>query len=461
MKPTVAVVGGGFKGIVTAKHLADQGANVVLIEQGKKLGGIHFSIPWDGFQLDLGCHVFSNENDMTTNLIFDLLGEKPNGLNPKVKSVFNGIHTEGIECPDFSHLPSDLHLECLLDFLNNTAQLDDGVLKPELKKNLEVYLTARYGAKLSKLLEQALQKILRTQAKSISSVAFSAIPARRVNLVEPSVAGLLKQLPNIDELLLNPNPDNATRDAIDSANNYKYRCFYPANGGMGAFAKLAKKHLDDLGVQVKVETAIQQVVKEEDDSLTLQLTDSSSLTCSEVFWTSGAHALAKCMDLDIDLSEDIHNIPMVLFYFDVPETAVGEFTWVQDFDTSHLIYRASAPSTYGKGKAPKGRAYVLAEVLTDIDADIYQNSEAYTHKIWDELVDLGAVSGVISEHFKILKTPVSYKFPKSSFYEKKEVLDNFLNAYGRMHLFDEWIFGKAASVNEIRAYFEKTNFLNI
>lgn len=461
MKPTVTVVGGGFKGIVTAKYLANQGAKVVLIEQGKKLGGIHFSIPWDGFQLDLGCHVFSNENDITTNLIFDLLGEKPNGLNPRVKSVFNGIHTEGIECPDFTHLPSSQHLECLLDFLKSAAQLGDSTLKPDLKKDLEVYLTSRYGIKLSELLEKALQKILRTQAKNISSVAFSAIPARRVNLVEPAIASLLKQLPNIDELLLNPSPDNAMRYVMKNANEFKYRCFYPLHGGMGAFAKSAKRHLDEIGVQVKVETSIQQVVKEKDDSLTLHLSDSSSLACSEVFWTSGAHALAKCMDLDIDLSKHILNIPMVLFYFDVPEEAVGEYSWVQDFDTTDLIYRASAPSTYGSGTAPEGRAYVLAEVLTDIDSDIYQNSEAYIQKIWEEVVGLGVASGKIPDHHKILKTPVSYKFPASDFHLKKAALDSCLTEYGRIHLFDEWVFGKAASVNEIRAYFEKSNFLNI
>lgn len=458
MKQKVAVVGGGFKGIVAAKYLADRGANVVLIEESKKLGGIHFSIPWDGFQLDLGCHVFANENPITTNLIFDLLGEMPNGLNPKVKSVFNGVHTEDIEGPDLSHLPSDLHLECLLDFLKNVAELEETALKLDPKKNLDELLTARYGNKLCKLLEQTLQKILRSQTKSLSSVAFSAIPAKRINLVEPSIAALLKQLPNIDELLLNPHYDKLTEDVKDTTNDFKHHCFYPQSGGMGYFARSAKQHLEDLGVQIKLDINIQEVVKEEDKHLTLKLSDSSSITFSHVFWTSGANSLAKCIKLDIDLSKHVHNIPMVLFYFDVPKEAVGDYDWVQSFDSSHFTYRASAPSRFGSETAPKGRAYVLAEVLTEINSDIYLNSEVYTGQIWAELVDLGVVYGKIPEHFKILKTPVSYKFPKCTFYEEKSFLDLRLNEYARIHLFDEWIFGKAACVNEIVTYLQKFNF---
>lgn len=35
----VAVVGGGFAGLAAAKELADAGANVTLVEQGRGLGG--------------------------------------------------------------------------------------------------------------------------------------------------------------------------------------------------------------------------------------------------------------------------------------------------------------------------------------------------------------------------------------------------------------------------------------
>lgn len=447
MKP-VAVVGGGFKGIVVAKLLADMGKKVVLVEQAKNLGGIMFSIPWDGFQLDLGCHIFSNENNQTTKIIFDLLGENPNGINPKVKSVFQGKQTEGIEYPDFTHL--NQNADFLLDLLTHAARKRESVLaKPNIQQSLEEYLTNRYGDKVAGLLESALYKLLNEKTGNISSFAFSAIPAKRVYLAEPVLASMLKQLPVLDELIVNPSPDDPMRYVRKNANNFDHRCFYPANGGMNAFAANAKQHLLSLGVQVQTETSVSNIHVAESGKLSLHLSDSEVIECTELYWTSGTQALANSLRLTINLAPYIHSVPMVLFYFDVPLESVGSYTWVQDFDKNHFIYRASAPSTYGLGTAPEGRAYVLAEVLTDISSDIYTNSESYTAKIWNEIVDLGVCSGVLPGHRKIMKTSASYKFPKVDFQHGKAHLDKYIEAHNNIHLFDEWVFGKAACVDEI------------
>lgn len=458
MRPTMVVVGGGFKGIVTAKHLADRGYKVVLIESGKNLGGIHFSIPWDGFQLDLGCHVFSNENDQTTKLLFDLLGQAPSGVTPVVKSVYQNKHSDGLEYPDFTSMPNKLHADYLFNLMNHVAHCQDEVLaEPSLDTSLESFFQNRYGEQVTRLLEDALKKILRTDLKNISSSAFSAIPAKRVSLAEPLLAGLLKQMPYLDELILNPSPDDPMRYMRKNVKNYDHRSFYPVKGGMGAFSKNAKQHLIDIGVQIKIESTISKI-ESNSNGLTLQLSDSENIECTDLFWTSGAQTLANVIGLDIDVSTNIHNIPMVLFYFDVPIDDVGPYTWVQDFDDNHLIYRASPPSMFGQGTAPKNRAYVLAEVLTDIDSDIYLNAEAYTNKVWDEMVELGVCSGALPEHRKIMKTPVSYKFPKADFHHQKAILEGYLIGEENVHLFDEWVFGKAASVNEIQDYLNEKSY---
>jgi hydroxysqualene dehydroxylase len=53
-----AVVGGGLAGIAAALELADQGAEVTLIEARSRLGGATFSVEREGLWLDNGQHVF-------------------------------------------------------------------------------------------------------------------------------------------------------------------------------------------------------------------------------------------------------------------------------------------------------------------------------------------------------------------------------------------------------------------
>ncbi|OAM53146.1 hypothetical protein A7981_06965 [Methylovorus sp. MM2] len=450
MKPKVVIVGGGFKGIVASKYLADQGAEVVLIEHGKNLGGIHFSIPWNGFQLDLGCHVFSNEDDNTTQILLDLLGEEPLGISPVVKSLYLGVETLGIEYPDFSNYPDTVISKCLFDLLDHVASNEGQVLKePVLEETLDEFLANRYGREVANLLRKPLMKMLLVEPEYLSSLAFSAIPARRVSLVKSDVAALLKTHPVLNELVLRSSADDPMRYVKDVASGFPHRCFYPMNGGMGGFARAATSHLQSLGVQIRTAVSIQAIHQDRHDELKVELNDGEFLACDRIFWTSSSKNLSETLKLDIDFSKTTHSVPMVLFYYDVARDVVGPYSWVQDFNQDDLTYRASTPSTFGNATAPDGRAYALAEVLASEDSEIYLNPDLYINQVWEELVKLGVTTGELPSNYKVMKTPVSYKFPTLDFVQAKIALDAELNHYPKLHLLDEWIFGKAASVKEV------------
>ncbi len=56
--PRIAVLGGGLAGISAALRCADAGAEVVLLEVRRRLGGAAYSFSRDGLELDNGQHVF-------------------------------------------------------------------------------------------------------------------------------------------------------------------------------------------------------------------------------------------------------------------------------------------------------------------------------------------------------------------------------------------------------------------
>ena len=98
----VIICGGGFRGIVTAALMAKSGQKVCLIDAGRNLGGVLNSIPWEGYKLDIGCHLFDNTSRELTEFFFDLHSDfKP--LKVKYKVIMSdGSSSDVMAQPDFT-----------------------------------------------------------------------------------------------------------------------------------------------------------------------------------------------------------------------------------------------------------------------------------------------------------------------------------------------------------------------
>ena len=68
IKKKILVVGGGFRGILTANQLKENNS-IDLIEKSSYIGGVLFSEKWNGFYLDKGVHIFDNTSNEDTKLI--------------------------------------------------------------------------------------------------------------------------------------------------------------------------------------------------------------------------------------------------------------------------------------------------------------------------------------------------------------------------------------------------------
>jgi len=107
MKPSVAVVGGGWAGCAAALTLAEAGVAVTLYEASRTLGGRARAVELDGQPLDNGQHVLLGAYQQTLQLI--------DRLNPALSS--DGLWRLPLtldQPPDFSlncpRLPAPLHL---------------------------------------------------------------------------------------------------------------------------------------------------------------------------------------------------------------------------------------------------------------------------------------------------------------------------------------------------------------
>jgi phytoene dehydrogenase-like protein len=96
------VAGGGFRGILSALFLARRGLQVTLLDSAPALGGVLASKSWQGFDLDLGCHLFDNKSDDETDLILEILGEHYDPVSVRYASKFLGRMSEGLAVPSFA-----------------------------------------------------------------------------------------------------------------------------------------------------------------------------------------------------------------------------------------------------------------------------------------------------------------------------------------------------------------------
>ena len=85
IKKKILVVGGGFRGILTANKLKENNS-IDLIEKLPYIGGVLFSEKWNGFHIDKGVHIFDNTNNEDTKLIQKILKNKFRKISVKYGS---------------------------------------------------------------------------------------------------------------------------------------------------------------------------------------------------------------------------------------------------------------------------------------------------------------------------------------------------------------------------------------
>lgn len=444
------VVGAGLKAIVAAHLLVRRGFTVTLTDRAKRLGGVHSSIPWDGFRLDIGCHLFGNEDDASTRVLLDLMGADARPVNPVVASVLNGARTDGIEYPDLTRLDPASRGAAMAGLLERAARRGDAApAEPEPGQSLRDHLADRFGAAAAGLLETAFAKMLLAPAAELSAESYSALPARRLKITDDRTAELLKRVPAFDAVVLRSNADDPMRFLRATATVFEARALYPPAGGMGGFADAATRRLRDLGVDLLLETEVTGL-KAAAGGTRLRVGDRDPLQADLVVWTAGWIPLAAALGEDARaVSAAVHPVPMALHYFDIPAEAAGPYHWIHDFDPGDRLFRASVPSLFGPDTAPAGRHYVCAEVPVHTDSELFRDPETHAPAIWDEVVRSGVAAGPLPEHRKVVTTPASYRFPRLGFAATIAGVEQRLAGMPGVLLSDEFNFGKSGSVREV------------
>lgn len=400
----VLVVGGGFRGILASYFLTRAGHDVTLSERAPFLGGVLHSEEWEGFYLDKGCHLLSNDRDDVTDVLLDILQGRILPVDFRYASILGGRKSDGFAIPDLTAFGQATQEKILYELVGATAATSPTV-EPD---SLDGLLVARFGPTAAACLSGPLRKMFQADAKDLDPSAMAIANLNRIKVLPDAPTELLKHHPAFDERLAASSQDDPMRFVRDEVSRHEFRNFYPAERGMRGFCDAARARLEADGVDLRLGSEITKISPER-DAVTCGFRDAADARFDRLFWTVDTALLASLL-LNEGLSAGlVHQVPMILYYFVLPEAAVGSYTYVHDFEPDHLLFRASTAGPYGRQVKDDDTTFLCCEVTTTVGSPEWEAPEEFARQVWREAVDAGVMTGDGLTAMKILKTPVSYR----------------------------------------------------
>ena len=401
LKYDVLICGGGFRGIISAALFAKKGKKACLIDAGKNLGGVLNSIPWEGYKLDIGCHLFDNVSKELTEFFFDIHSDfEP--LTVNYQSIMSDYSSSDVMAqPDFTFEEFDHHkILQSLDEVKKYKNTEGG--------NYYQYLENRFGKYIASIMEPCVIKKCGVYPTELEYSASSIIAFNRLRLFSDTDTRELKKENFYDERLALPSVDEPMLHYQEAENFYSHRNFYPKSGAMAAFCESSEKYLRSLGVKVMLGSKITSFC---DDGVSVELGKEYLVTADLIVWSGDLSMLQSILYGASSIQNLMCPVAAVLAYFEIDAESVNDLTYVHDFRLNTPAFRISTSGTYSN-QIIDGKTFVCAEIFTQKDSELWNINELDCDSVWQQIVDLNIVKSDKYHRCNVIKTPSAYKLPK-------------------------------------------------
>lgn len=442
MKPWI-VVGGGFQGIVASALLLRRGKKVILIEKAPFLGAVLSSPEQEGLFLDNGCHVFSNQDAVMTELCMEIMQDRVHIMDVRYASVTEGHRVEELAVADFTHLPPLERARILLEIASAPGTTNED--------NLGAVLHSRYGATLARRLATGVKKMCLRGPEQLAANTLSKTPFGRVSMTGSGFGSLLKSFGSFDTALAVTSQRDPMRFYPEAARARSFRHFYPGEKGMKGFCIDAEAYLRKGGADIRLGRAL-AAISEEKDGIACRTDDGQNIEAEGMVWAMDPGALAKIVWGNDPMQDFAARVPMILYYYLIPADAEVPYSYIHDFSANTHAIRVSSPGFYGRQKNAAGLSYLCAEVPTVMDSELWQAPEQATDAVWRQMLDLKMTSLDKPTSVIVRKTPMSYPLNLAGHAAAlAEVSARIERAFPRVTLADPTMFGKVAITRSISA----------
>ena len=445
-KKQILIIGGGFKGLIAALKLSSKGYNVSIIESSKNIGGYLNSPFWDDTIIDLGCHLFINEDDNTTDFVTSILKNDYKKIDVNYASFFNNKKSDSIAIPDFSTIPIKTKQRIQRDLLNkNRKKIEE--------KTLMDYYTNRYGADILPSINSCLLKSHLVGSNSLDLMSKNLLPYNRIKIFPEKKAALLKSNKDYDEIIAVKYKTLSRLDNQIKKSRFNFREYYPKKNGLKLFLERIIKKLKKSKVELLLQNKILGFSSDKKGKYIV--TDKGKFEYDYLYWAAPQFLIPKVFNLNIEIEKYVHSVPHVLIYFLAPKKFVSNYTYIHNYNLNSKCFRVSIQSNYASNRIPKGLALICCEIPTNKDKIIWENPNSFIDEIWNELLNMSLVSCKKYKSYKFFSIPSAYKLPLCGY---SDVLNQAIDKTKKYNLIggESWEYSKNQIMKKID---EDLNFL--
>ena len=438
----VIVVGTGFKGMMAALKFVRKGYTVTIIEGSNNFGGVLNSPKWDEMHIDLGCHLFFNQENELTQDILDILSYQFKSVPSNYASYFRQQITEDIAIPNFELLSSLEKKAVYYDLLypkeafSNTTSLDKNYVN-------------RFGQTASNWINQFIEKSYGIKSKELDLMANYLLPYNRIRVFPLQKALKLKEEKWYDDRIAIPRKKNLKEKAVQK--NFSFFEYYPLKEGMYFFCQQLREILIEEGVEIKLSHPIKSIQLKDEFFVK---TKGAIIKTPYLYWAAPQYLLTKVFNLNIDLQSYLHQVPVILFYFTVEKESVKDYTYIQNYDLENFCFRVSIQSNYADNKIPKNLSLICCEVPSKVGSKMWENPHNYLTIIWEEVKTMGICKSSSFQNNKVLKASTAFMLPKKGYSEQIEKVKSKLPSKNLLGI-KNWVYSKNDILSEINKELEE------
>jgi protoporphyrinogen oxidase len=374
----LAIVGAGIAGIYAAiisKTLRPD-LNVVLVEQGERIGGLLASKTFDNIEFDYGTHVPRLTGHETVDrLLFGDLNNQQwryfTNINAANVSLNNVLYTRSPNpfVGKASNPGYEKHIVQLLNTLDNKAT--------EFY-NLKQQLTHLFGSGfVETFFAPCISKKLGAQLQDLAPDTHTLLGLGRLIVAETEAMRALKADPRLDGVLAFADQTEGMSELTN---------LYPANGrGIGLWVETLQSKMEKLGVQIKTSCQVTEILRQEEIIKHICLSDGSKYAVDHMCWCSSSFALIHAAQLPFvsQYRPMIRQTRLYHFAFEQPLNVQSNYIDVNDpqYDSFRLTLY---PNLSGQSTGP---FKVTVEVIEPMHTECLISQK----HIQQELINIGVV----------------------------------------------------------------------
>ena len=296
-----AVIGGGFKGMMTAYGLIRQGKSVCIIDKGEQLGGFMSPMNWQGVDVDKGPQYLDGISEAHKIILDEIMeGHEPlDSLNYSYGSFWNDTYTDGFAIPDYRTLAKEDKATVLFESLTRSHKVDASGSIADLYDE---------GTKKSfSYIDQWCRKFFQNDSRELSALNQNlATFFGRKLLLDNDVSLTLKKTPLFDDILA------AKKVGID----HQTHNLYPLNKNLGYFKDAFVGALERSGVDAftgcEVVSADRGV-----NGYDLKLSNQQTIKTDEFYCAATIEATEHILLSTDTISKYIQPVAQIFYLFEI------------------------------------------------------------------------------------------------------------------------------------------------